>query len=110
MKKQAEILKNRWNMLNREIETQLYATARSLQRDSTKQVLIYDVADYGIRVGTFESLINGYPLLESIQIWNEGIFLKLELLQDYEPLSGISTFSTVDKIEILKLLEKEITH
>lgn len=103
--KRAEHYRTRWETLNREIEEQALLIAHALR--SEKESIELKVGHYDVRIGDYEPIVNGYPLLESIQVTTEGLFVQLELIEEYAALGEITTLSIPDKIEILKILQSE---
>lgn len=97
---------NHWDSLNRELEACINHTAQALLGSANS--IERDVAHYGVYLGAHEPILNGHPLLESLQVTTDGLFIQLELIEEYAAFGEITTLSMPDKIVLLSVLQSEL--
>jgi hypothetical protein len=91
-----------------ELERQTRLAANALLQAAGELTFQIDLGDESLLVGEFEPLLNGYPLLDSIQIGHAKILVHVELNDGYQPLEDFTTFSFADKLAILEVIESQI--
>ena len=102
--KVAAALEQRFNQLQAELDTAIELATDAIATQSNGKVAEFDTSQEEIRVGEFETLIDGYPLVEAVRVKDGTLYLKLELLEDFEPIQELYSLSLGDKVEILKAL------
>lgn len=69
--------------------------------------MIIELEDDTLRIGEFETLINGYAALERIGITEDKLLLETELMDCLMPITQFD-LSIHDKLSLLEVLENKI--
>jgi hypothetical protein len=91
-----------------ELEQQIRRAGDALLQAAEKPFFQIDPEEGTLFVGAFESLINGFPRLESVLIEPGRILLRIELFEGFYPLEDFDTLTVPDKLSILELIEDHI--
>jgi hypothetical protein len=105
---QAAAMYKKLQQVENELDRLITIAADNIFSNATHETATIALSDYGVRVGAFETLIDGYPLVEAIMLEEGTISLKPELVEDFEPLSSFTTLTLYDKVAILEALENII--
>jgi hypothetical protein len=104
----SEILNAVYNEFNVELGYQIKQAGNALLQAADKPSYQIDPEEDSLFVGAFESLINGFPRLESILMEPGRVLLRLDLFDGFYPLEDFDTLTTYDKLSILELIENQI--
>lgn len=100
----ADELQDRYEDLEAELDRSIAQAAQFLSRPMPDSIVI-NLKGSDITVGAFDPVLNGCPELEVIVVVDSQVRVKLEM-QELFPLSELYTLSFLDKVEILRHLQK----
>jgi hypothetical protein len=101
-------LEEKYAAFLRELDNQISQAGTALLQTADEPSFQINLEEDGLLVGEFETLLNGYPALDSILIEKGIILVRVELYEGYRLFEGFTSFSITDKLAILKVIESQI--